>query len=264
MNADAQESTEPSGAFRSPGIVAQKDSSAVSSRTPAHGQTIHKLPMLTNDVFARAALDQIAAPLYQHIKNRLVVATEAVQTHDLSPDAFAILDEAVLTGRGYNELIKQYLGLASTNTEESATLFGALYSTAKVWTVGGSDESETTIHSQLRKASRLPDPNVLQMLERDDWISRLPRAGNELLGLATGWIMERLDVLSNTYSHRLSDEQFCAGEAVYRAKVDSTFKGMTEARLQKMKEDVNKAEVANSSGYEGLFSSRMINAESQR
>lgn len=228
----------------------QDCSSFICFRCSARGQAIHKLPMLTNDVFSRAALDQITSPVYQQLKNRLVVATEAVQTHDLSPDAFAILDEAVLTGRGYNELMKQYLGLGSPNTEDSATLLGALYTTAKVWTVGGSDESELIIQSHLRKASRLPDPNVLHMVERDDWLSRLPRTGTEILSLAAGWILEKLDVQSNTYSHRLSDEQFRAGEAVYRAKVDSTFKGMAEARLQKMKEDVNKAEVANSSGYD--------------
>lgn len=207
--------------------------------------------MLSHQHFRRVGFEDITSPVFQQLKSRLVVATEAVQGHDVSDDEYAALDEATFTGKGYTEIIKRHMGLVAANDDASGTYLSSIVSTAKaavVWTAGYHDDGEATVREHVRRASQTVDANVLNMA-RMQWLAKLPRSCHELLGVATGNILEKLDISSNTIAHRMSEEQFRASEGIFRGRVDSTFKGMIESRLQRMKEEINKAEVTNYPGY---------------
>lgn len=202
---------------------------------------------MSNDAFRRAGFNEINNNAYQLLKARLIVASEAIQHSDPSPDDYARLDESIVTGVGYLDLIKRHFGVASGGGEAPVSMFGSFVSTAKAWTIGTYDESDVQIQSLLRKASQHSDSTVLDLLSRD-WIERVPRSAGEVLSLAKQWLLEKLEVQSNTYAHRVSDDQFRSGENTYRAQVEQVFKPMVISRLRKMKDEVNKAELENSSG----------------
>lgn len=207
------------------------------------GRGAHQIPMISNEAFSRAAFDRITSGGFETLKKRLVLASEAIQGYDVSPEEYAMLDDAIATGVRYNELVKSYLGLGSPpGAETSGGMIRSAIS-ALAWTVGGYDDGEAVIVHQLRKAGRLSDVNVLNMITRTEWMVRFPTSANALVSLATQWILEKLEVQSNASAHRSSDEQFRSAESTYRGRVENTFRGMFTSRLKKMKEEVNKAEV---------------------
>ena len=214
----------------------------------------HDLVTVPADLLHRAGFDQIQTHSYQGLRSRLVVATEVVQGHSVTHQDFETLDNAVVTGRGFNTIIKGYLGVDPTNVYDpnDAGLLGSLYSTARAWGVSGpsyGDEGEMRVNDLLRRASRIADPAILGMISTHDWTSRMPRATQALFEQATTWILDKVESASNTWAHRASDEQFRAGEAKYRAKVEKTFGGMVGERMEKLKAEVNEAETKESPGY---------------
>jgi hypothetical protein len=200
--------------------------------------------VVSNEAFSRAAFDRITSAGFETLKKRLVLASEVIQRYEVSPEEYAILDDAIASGARYNEIIKNYLGLGSQpGAETSGGMIRSAISATIAWTVGSYDEGEAIVGHQLRKASRVSDVNVLNMITRSEWMVRFPTSASALVGLAIQWILERLEVQSNASAHRSSDEQFRSAESTYRGRVENTFRGMLTSRLQKMKEEVNKAEV---------------------
>lgn len=208
------------------------------------GHGAHQIPMVSNEAFSRAAFDRINSPGYEALKKRLMLTQEVLKGYIVSPGEYAMLDEAVVTGIKYNEFIKAYLGLGPLpGAETSGSMIRSAISATLAWTVGNYDESEAFIAQQLRKAGRLPDIDVLNVVTRDEWMARFPTSVSALVSLATQWISEKLEVQSNAYAHRNSDEQFRSAEPIFRGRVENTFRNMFTSRLRKMKEEVNKAEV---------------------
>ncbi|KAF8306077.1 hypothetical protein DL93DRAFT_2172249 [Clavulina sp. PMI_390] len=210
----------------------------------------HHLHALSNDLFRRAGFHDVTNANYQVMKQRLIVASEALQGKDPTVEEYAQLDEAVVTGVGYMDLMKTYFGLqppANPNADPSMSMIGAFVKSASTWAMGGYDEGEAKIQNLMRRASRNPDPAVLDMVA-NDWGERVPRSSREILSLATSWVLEKLEVQSNSFAHRMSEEQFRAGEPTYRAEVEHTFGPLITSRLAKMKAAVNKEEVENGTG----------------
>jgi hypothetical protein len=204
------------------------------------------IPVISNEVFSRAAFDRIASTGFEALKKRFALASEALQGHDISPEEYATLDDAIASGARYNELIKSYLGLGSPpGAEESGGRIRSAISATRTIarTVGSYDEGEATIAHQLRKAGRVSDINVLNMITRTEWMDLFPTSANALVSLATQWILHKLEVESNAFARRNSDEQFRSAESTCRNRVENTFRGMFTSRFTKMKEEVNKAEV---------------------
>lgn len=216
------------------------------------GATVHKLPILHSEHFRRAGFESISPQSFQHLKARLVVVTEAVQGREISPDDYLALDEVTHTGKGYLDLIKRFYGFGDDpNDAANASYLGALASVAKsavTYAAGYIDESEQIVQQQLRRASRMRDADVLNMV-RLQWMQLMPKSSTELMSLAGRNILEKLEMTCNTTAHRMSEEQFRASETIFRGKVESTFRGMLDSRLQRMKEEINKAEVTNYPGY---------------
>jgi hypothetical protein len=197
--------------------------------------------VLSTEAFSRAAFDRITSARFEILKKRLVVASEAIQVPEASSERFAMLDDAIASGARYNELIKAYLGLGPLPGAEPSG--GKIRSAIRAWQNRSFDEGEATIVHQLRKAGRLSDLNVLNMITHSEWMARFPTSTGELVSSATQWILERLEVQSTAYARRTSDEQFRSAESTYRGRVENTFQGMFTLRLQKLKEEVNKVKV---------------------
>lgn len=209
--------------------------------------------MVPADILSRAGFDHIQSHSYQGLRSRLIVATEVVQGHTITHSDFDTLDNAIVSGKGFNSLIKTYLGLDQTNPYEGAEagIVGSIYSTARAWGVAGpsfGDASEMRVNDLLRRAGRIADPAVLGMISTHDWTSHLPHVTRSLFEQATGWLLEKVENVSNTWAHRASDEQFRAGEVRYRAKVEKMFGGMVGERMEKLKQELNETEDRESSG----------------
>jgi hypothetical protein len=216
----------------------------------------HQLVLVPHEVLVRAGLDNILSPAYQNLRSRFVAATQVVQGHPVTDEDFEVLDHAVLTGNGFPKLMKQHLGFPDASplqdpTPAEASLIGSLYSSARAWTSGsGYDEGEARVHDLLRRAStlRTSDPAVLSMITQHKWPGRLPRSTEALYGSAGAWLVDKVESVSNSWAHRTSDEQFRNGEARYRNKVENTFGDMVKERMDRLKAELNDAELREGAG----------------
>lgn len=195
------------------------------------GATVHKLLVLSSDQLRRAGFDSIAPRSFQHLKARLVVATEAFQGRNNSPEDYLVLDEATLTGKGYLDLITRFNDSGDDAAKvRYARAFVSVAKAMATYSVG-KDERDQMVPQQLRLASQMEDSDVLSMVLLQ-WTQLMPKSSTELTSLAARNILEKLEMTCNTTAHRMSEEQFRASESSFRGKVESIFRGMLDSRLQ--------------------------------
>lgn len=204
------------------------------------GHGAHQIPLISDEAFGRAAFDRISSVGYETLKKRFLLASEVMQGYDVSDQEFAMLDDAIASGTKYNELIKAYLSPEpSVGAGASSGKLRSAINATLARTVGGYDDSEATLARALHKVSGFPDTSLLDRVTRSEWMLRFPTSAGALVSSASKWIIERLEVQSNTYAHRTSDEQFRSTDR----RVENAFQSMFTSLLKNMKDEVNKAEV---------------------
>ncbi|KAF8306095.1 hypothetical protein DL93DRAFT_2088980 [Clavulina sp. PMI_390] len=176
------------------------------------------------------------------MKQRMVVASEALQGKNPTMEDYAELDNAVVTSVGYMDLMKAYFGFAPV--DPSFSMMGAFRGS---WGRGAFDEGEFHVQNLMRKALTHPDTLVLELVI-NSWAQYLPRSCSEIVNLATRGVLEKLEIQSNALAHKLSEEQLRDREPAYRVAVERTFTPLVTSRVQQMKAAMNKAEENNATG----------------
>ncbi|KAF8321130.1 hypothetical protein DL93DRAFT_2224184 [Clavulina sp. PMI_390] len=202
---------------------------------------VHQLRTLSKNALRQAGFTpKLAGAEYDALKQRFLVTSQVLGKGNLSADDYKRLDDAILTGNGFADIMKGYLGFSVTPKESSTTILGSLMSFAGSWS--GPDEGELHVQTLMRQVSSEPDPVALQTIARR-WNDRAPRAVEALIGAATKLIIDKINTQSSTLATRVSNEQFAKEELSQRTVIAQHFQVLLHKSLQKEKLAINNAEL---------------------
>ncbi|KAF8305258.1 hypothetical protein DL93DRAFT_2160360 [Clavulina sp. PMI_390] len=161
-------------------------------------ELVEEAESLSNHAYNRGAFHDITDPKYKNIRQRFVVACEALEGYKLPLEEQPKLDNSILTGLGFTTFMETLLiGRPSSGDiddfDPSLSMVGAFANT---------DIANQRIQALLRDATHVSDPHVLTTILKV-MTSAAPRSSREILRLATNWLLERLETQLEAISREI-------------------------------------------------------------